>query len=79
NPVVQMSLDVVRVIGNESVHPGEINLADDRGTALKLFELVNLVGEQMISHPKMARELYENLPEAKKAAIEDRNRKARDS
>lgn len=52
NPLVQKSLDVVRVIGNEAVHPGTIDLKDDRETALRLLELVNIIAEQMISHLK---------------------------
>ena len=37
NPKIQQSLDIVRVIGNEAVHPGELDLKDDRETALLLF------------------------------------------
>ena len=52
DPLVQKALDVVRVIGNEAVHPGEINLDDNRDIALQLFNLVNLIANQMISQPK---------------------------
>jgi hypothetical protein len=41
NPLVQKSLDVVRVIGNEAVHPGEINLDDNKDIAIQLFGLVD--------------------------------------
>ena len=41
NPLIQKSLDVVRVIGNEAVHPGVIDLRDDRDTALQLLKIVN--------------------------------------
>lgn len=75
NPVVQQSLDIVRVIGNESVHPGAIDLNDDRETALRLFELVNAIADQMISHPKKVKEMYGKLPEAKRKAIEERDGK----
>jgi hypothetical protein len=74
NPLVQKALDVVRVIGNESVHPGEINLNDNKEVAVKLFSLVNLICEQMISHPKQVQELYGSLPASKLEGI-----KARDS
>ena len=73
SPVVQQSLDIVRVIGNESVHPGEINLNDDRETAVSLFELVNSICDQMISHPAKVAGLYSKLPEAKRKAIEKRD------
>lgn len=75
NPVVQQSLDIVRVIGNESVHPGTIDLNDDRGTALRLFDLVNAITEQMISHPKRVQEMYSKLPESKRLGIEKRDGK----
>jgi Domain of unknown function (DUF4145) len=40
---IQQALDGVRVVGNESVHPGVMNLNDDRDTATTLFELVNII------------------------------------
>lgn len=77
NPLVQKALDVVRVIGNESVHPGEIDLNDNREVAVQLFGLVNLIAEQMISHPKHVERLYSGLPEGKLRGIEQRNAKAK--
>ena len=73
NPLVQQSLDVVRVVGNEAVHPGVIDISDDRETAIRLFELVNAICDQMISHPKFVKEMYEKLPEEKRKAIEKRD------
>jgi Domain of unknown function (DUF4145) len=74
NPRVQKSLDIVRVIGNESVHPGVMDLKDDTATAMLLFELVNAIADQMISHPKTVDEMYGKLPEAKRKAIEQRDK-----
>jgi len=76
NPLVQKALDVVRVIGNEAVHPGTIDLKDDRDTALRLFSLVNSIAEQMITHPKAVQEMYDQLPAGKLAAIDARNERA---
>jgi hypothetical protein len=73
DPTVQRSLDIVRVIGNESVHPGTIDLNDDRETALRLFDLVNAIADQMLSHPKKVQEMYAKPPEAKRKAIEARD------
>jgi hypothetical protein len=73
SPVIQKSLDVVRVVGNEAVHPGTLDLKDDRDTASKLFRLVNLIAEQMISQPKHVHAMYEELPESKKKEIEKRD------
>jgi hypothetical protein len=72
---VQQALDVVRVIGNNAVHPGSIDLRDDRDTAQKLFGLVNLIVEIMISQPKHVKEMYESLPEGIRKAIEKRDTK----
>lgn len=77
NPLVQQSLNIVRVIGNEAVHPGTIDLNDNSDTALTLFGLVNSIVEQMISHPKHVTTLYGALPEAKRKAIEKRDAKNR--
>lgn len=73
NPLVQQSLDVVRVVGNEAVHPGVIDLRDDRASAERLFDLVNIVAEQMITHPKSVKEMYAKLPPAKLDAIQRRD------
>ncbi len=70
---VQRSLDIVRVIGNEAVHPGLVDLRDDVGTAEKLFSLVNIIADAMITQPKHIEEMYAGLPESKRAAIERRD------
>jgi hypothetical protein len=75
NPIVQKSLDVVRVIGNESVHPGSIDLNDDKDTAIRLFDLVNIIADQMITQPKHVENLYNKLPESKRKAIDKRDGK----
>ena len=37
---VQKALDSLRVIGNNAVHPGELDLKDDVETAILLFRLI---------------------------------------
>ncbi|NQT01118.1 MAG: DUF4145 domain-containing protein [Planctomycetes bacterium] len=77
NPLVEKSLDIVRVIGNEAVHPGVIDLNDDRDTVNRLFSLINSIADQMITHPKNVEKLYGKLPETKRNAIEERDEKAK--
>ncbi|EJG02257.1 hypothetical protein FF52_06240 [Flavobacterium sp. F52] len=72
-PQVQKALDTVRVIGNESVHPGEINLNDNREIANTLFKLVNFIATKTISEPRQIEELYSSLPQSKLDAIERRD------
>jgi len=76
NPIIQKSLDIVRVIGNDSVHGGVMDIKDDKDTALNLFNLVNLIAEQMISGPKNANQTYERLPEGTRRGIEKRDKTA---
>jgi hypothetical protein len=73
DPRVQKALDVVRVIGNNAVHPGEIDLRDNRDTAQRLFALTNLIADIMISQPKAVDEIYGGLGPGPLAAIEKRD------
>ena len=70
---VRKALDVVRVIGNSAVHPGHLDLRDDRATAESLFTLLNLIAERMISQPRRVNEAYDSLPEGARNAIERRD------
>jgi hypothetical protein len=71
---LQQALDVVRVVGNNAVHPGELDLRDDSETAMKLFGLVNLIVEAMIVQPKAIEAMFKGLPTAAREAIEKRDR-----
>jgi hypothetical protein len=51
DPMIQQALDVVRVIGDNAVRPGQIDLDDNKATALRLFELINLIVETRIAVP----------------------------
>src|SRR5262249_53325570 len=73
DPKIQQALDVVRVVGNNAVHPGQLDLRDDRETAEKLFGLINLIAERMISQPKHIDAMYAKLPAGALAAIQKRD------
>lgn len=75
DPRIQKALDAVRVIGNSAVHPGSMDLTDDRATAESLFRLLNLIAEKMISEAKHVDEVYALLPPGARAAIEARDKK----
>jgi hypothetical protein len=72
-PGVQQALDAVRVIGNNAVHPGQIDLSDDQGMAAALFGLVNFISEKMISEPTEINRLYGLLPPGALAQIQKRD------
>jgi hypothetical protein len=71
---VQKALGTVRVIGNEAVHPGQVDLTDTPEIAQSLFDLLNIIADEMISKPKKIDEMFARLPENKKAAIAKRDR-----
>ena len=48
---IQQALDIVRVVGNNAVHPGELNASDVAAVSSGLFYLVNQIIEERISHP----------------------------
>jgi hypothetical protein len=73
---IQKALDTVRVIGNNAVHPGEIDLKDDIETAVALFGLVNMIVDAMITQPKEVEQLFGKLPKGAKEAIQKRDKTA---
>jgi hypothetical protein len=70
---VQKALDSVRVIGNNALHPGQMDLKDDRNTATRLFDLVNIIADVHITQPKKVDAVYSKLPESQRQAIVKRD------
>jgi len=70
---IQQALDVVRVVGNNAVHPGELSDADVTEVSNSLFELTNHIVEDRISKPKKLKALFNKLPEGARKAIEKRD------
>ena len=66
SPTVIKAMDAVRILGNEAVHPGQIDLRDDVETATVLFGLINFTAEKMLTDPKRLEEFYNSLPESKR-------------
>jgi len=76
---VQKGLDVVRVVGNNAVHPGELDIRDRPEVVSLLFTLVNEIVDELISRPKRLEALTGLLPEGARDAIEKRDAKSRAS
>jgi hypothetical protein len=72
---IQEALDLTRVIGNEAVHAGTLDLKGNKETALILFETINLISEKLISLPKRINGAYKSLPPEKLDAIKKRDKK----
>ncbi|MBU0654167.1 MAG: DUF4145 domain-containing protein [Gammaproteobacteria bacterium] len=78
SPKIQQALDLLRVVGNNAVHPGQINLDDNRDIALKLFHLLNYIANELITKPKELDTLYnEIIPESTRLHINQRDKLTR--
>ncbi|MGB3161562.1 MAG: DUF4145 domain-containing protein [Carnobacterium sp.] len=71
---IQQSLDALRVIGNHAVHPGKMDLTDDKEIAISLLELLNFIVEDRITQPNKIRNIYSKLPESIRKTIENRDK-----
>jgi hypothetical protein len=71
---IQQALDIIRVVGNNAVHPGELNADDVAEVTASLFELINAIVEERISKPKKLQKLFERLPEGARKGIESRDK-----
>lgn len=72
---IQMAMDSIRVIGNNAVHPGKIELNDNKEIACSLFSILNFIVEAMITRPKMIKVIYKGLPKGALDAIDKRDNK----
>ncbi|MDP2538127.1 DUF4145 domain-containing protein [Alteromonas stellipolaris] len=61
SPKIQQALDLLRVVGNNAVHPGQINLDDNAEIAQKLFSILNFICEELITKPRELQSLYADL------------------
>jgi hypothetical protein len=71
---IQQALDVVRVIGNNAVHPGKID-TDNIETVQHLFHIINSIVEIMIATPNRTKKLYDGFPVSIIEGINQRDKK----
>ena len=71
---IQKALDIVRVTGNNAVHPGQLSPDDVAEVASSLFDLVNRIVEEMIARPAELKKLYSKLPSEDRKKIEKRDK-----
>jgi hypothetical protein len=70
---VQRALDVVRVVGNNAVHPGELSQDDVASVADKLFAATNFIVQNRITQPNDLATMFGNLPQGAQDAIAKRD------
>ena len=70
---LQKLFDATRLIGNDAVHPGKLDLADNRDTVAKLFESVDFIVEEMITRRQRIRVLGDSLSDEIERAARSRD------
>ncbi|MCY7770670.1 DUF4145 domain-containing protein [Bacillus haynesii] len=74
---IQQGLDAIRVYGNEGIHSGEINLNEDPETVMFLFDLINIMVEELITRKSQIKSFYAKLPIDKIKGIINRDKTSR--
>ena len=67
------ALTILRVNGNDIMHTGEIKILETAEDVTYLFELFNMVVEELITGPKKLGELYTRVPESQRKRVEKQN------
>lgn len=76
NIQVQKSLDTLRVVGNNAVHPGQIDIRDNKELVYKMFTLINFIADKMITELNEINKLYLDIvPDSAKEHIKERDKK----
>ncbi len=63
---LEHSLTIVRVIGNDSVHSGVLDIKDNKPIAVALFNILNYIVEDTITKRRKIDEIYNIIPDSKK-------------
>ena len=71
---LQEAMDTLRVVGNDAVHPGLIDLEgrDNRDVSLALFKILNFIVAETLESDETISELYSLIPEGPMKGIKDR-------
>lgn len=68
------SADIIRIVGNNAVHPGTISDDDFDDVSLKLFTLINMIVQQGITEPKEVDDIFGSMPKGARQAAENRDK-----
>lgn len=71
-PQIHQALHAVRIVGNDQVHPGMIDLQDNQLIMLGLFKMVNMIVEDIFTKPGETKDFLDGLPEKHKEKIRKR-------
>lgn len=71
---IEKACDIVRIIGNETVHPGTLDIRDNPQIVSELFVLINTLADYLYLHCERVSELHSILPPEKLKGIEIRDK-----
>ena len=63
---IKEAFENVRLAGNEALHTGEINLTDNRKNARLLFDMINIIADDLITKKRKIKELRKTVTKDKK-------------
>jgi hypothetical protein len=63
-------LHACRIVGNDSVHPGEMDPEDAKLIVNHSFDVINEMVDLLIGKPKRQAELWNKIPESKRCEVE---------
>ena len=66
------ALTILRVNGNDIMHTGEIKILEKKEDVTYLFDLFNMIVEELITRPRKLDESYNRIPESKRKQIENK-------
>jgi len=67
---IAKTMHALRIVGNEAVHPGQIDIDDEPYIAEALFDLLDQIVDQLITKPRKRAALWERLPTEKRNEVE---------
>lgn len=73
DPMNVLCMDICRILGNECVHPGIIDLNEEGDIAILFFEFINMTATRLFTAKRQVQEVYQKLPEGARKALEVRN------
>ena len=71
------AVSILRINGNDIMHTGVIKILENKDDVVYLFELFNMIVEELIQEPNKLNEIYNKIPESKRKQIENNSKEDR--
>ena len=61
NPNIEKAMESLRLIGNNAVHPGYLDIKEEKEKVEQMFEFINIIAQTMITIPQQIDELHNSV------------------